>query len=67
MTFGDVYFLFPRGNPTGYENPLGLKKAFFWSIPSSTTAIFMPFPFAPSACSICGAPITLGDVSSAIV
>jgi hypothetical protein len=44
-----------------------LKKVLVWSIPSSTTPIFIPAPVAPLACSICGAPITLGDVSSAIV
>src|SRR3954451_8466425 len=44
ITFGVVNFVCPFGKPGGYANPLGLKYGFVASMPSSITAIFIPFP-----------------------
>jgi len=51
----------------GYEKPRGSKNGFDWSMPSSTTAIFMPVPSAPRCCCSTSAPITEGEWSSASV
>ena len=67
ITFGVVYFVSPFGNPAGYEKPAGLKNGFVWSIPSSTTAIFMPVPSAPLVCRSTSAPMIDGERSSASV
>src|SRR5438552_18040830 len=67
ITFGDVHFFAPRGKPGGYAKPIGEKKAFVWSIPSSTTAILIPAPSAPAVVRSTSAPITDGEWSSARV
>jgi hypothetical protein len=47
ITFGVVYFVWPLGNPAGYEKPAGLKKGLCASMPSSTTPILIPSPRPP--------------------
>src|SRR5437763_437453 len=44
ITFRVANCVCPFGKPGGYWNPLGLKYGFEASIPSSITAIFIPFP-----------------------
>src|SRR5712671_6263018 len=67
ITFGVVHLVLPRGKPAGYEKPVGSKKEFDWSMPSSTTAILMPLPLAPVVRCRTSAPITDGEWSSASV
>ena len=67
ITFGVVDAVSPFGKPAGYEKPAGLKNGFVWSRPSSTMAILIPVPFAPSVCWITSAPMIDGERSSAIV
>ena len=67
ITFGVVAEVMPFGNPAGYEKPAGLKNGFVWSIPSSTTAIFMPVPSAPRVWRSTSAPMIEGERSSASV
>ncbi len=60
MIFGVVHFVPPFGKPDGYEKPCGEKNGLSGSIPSSTTAIFMPAPDAIPAAAIASAPIRPG-------
>jgi hypothetical protein len=60
ITFGDVHFRPPRGNPAGYEKPVPSKNAFVESTPSSTTPILIPVPSAPMTRWSTSAPIRDG-------
>ena len=64
ITFGVVYFVWPRGKPAGYVKPFGSRNALVWSIPSSTTPILTPSPRAPVEFENAGTPIIDGLSSS---
>ena len=60
ITFGVVYATWPRGKPAGKVYPAGSRKVLVWSIPSSTTAIFTPWPVSPVELENAVAPISAG-------